>query len=100
MATKMRYFNVDEYNRHKRQQGFRVPPEANFLAAASHMRDIFEAKKLAYGFMGGFAMLCLGNRRAMPDLHIAYDDRDFAKIKSKLEADQRYASPITFLDTR
>lgn len=92
MADKMRYYNVEEFNNQKRQQGkdFKVPPRANFLAAANHIRNVFEGRKLSYGVMGGLEMLCLGYRREMPDVHIAYDDRDFSRIKAKLEADQRY----------
>jgi hypothetical protein len=48
--------------------------------------------------MGGLEMLCLGYRREMPDLQIAYDDKDFHKIKSKLEHDQRYVVMIDFMD--
>ena len=94
MADKLKYYNVEEYNKQKRQPGkdIRVSPRANFLAAANHIRDLFESKKFTYGFVGGLEMLCLGYRREMPDLHIAYDDRDFNRIKVKLEADKRYAS--------
>jgi len=91
MASKMGYYNVEDYTKQKRRQekAFRVPPKANFLAAANHIRNLFESKKFPYGVMGGLEMLCLGHRREMPDLQIAYDDRDFHRIKSKLEADQR-----------
>jgi len=44
--------------------------------------------------MGGLEMLCLGYRRESPDLQIAYDDKDFHKMKSKLESDQRYIDSI------
>lgn len=43
--------------------------------------------------MGGLEMLCLGYRREMPDVHIAYDDKDFNRVKAKLEADQRVRLP-------
>lgn len=43
--------------------------------------------------MGGLEMLCLGYRRGMPDLQIAYDDKDFHRIKAKLESDQRVRLP-------
>lgn len=88
----MGYYNVEDYVRQKKQHAkeISVPPRANLLAAANHLRGIFETKKLAYGFMGSLEMLCLGYRREMPDLQIAYDDRDFQRIRVKLEADQRY----------
>lgn len=92
----MGYYNVEDYVRQKKQHAkeISVPPQANLLAAANHLRSIFEAKKLAYGFMGGLEMLCLGYRRGMPDLQIAYDDKDFHRIKAKLESDQRYAQGL------
>ncbi|KAF2829488.1 hypothetical protein CC86DRAFT_454083 [Ophiobolus disseminans] len=95
MTSKMGYYNVDDYMKQKRQQEkeAKVPPKANFLAAANHVRNVFENRKFGYGFMGGLEMLCLGYRREMPDLQIAYDDRDFLRIKSKLEADQRVRLP-------
>ena len=94
MADNVRYSNAEEVNKQKRHQvkDVQIPPRTNFLAAADHVRHLFESKKFAYGVMGGLEMLCLGYRREMPDLHIAYDDRDFNKIKVKLEADKRYAS--------
>jgi hypothetical protein len=91
MASKMGYYNVEDFTKQKRQREKEAtaPPRANFLAAVNHIRDTFEGKKLNYGVMGGLEMLCLGYQREMPDLHIAYDDRDFHRIKAKLEADQR-----------
>jgi hypothetical protein len=95
MAHKLRHYDVAEFNNMKRQQGknFKIPPRANFLAAVNHLRDFFETKKFAYGFMCGMQMLCLGYKREMPDVHIAYDDRDFNKIKAKLESNQRVRLP-------
>lgn len=95
MANNAGYFNV-EVNQPKKQEtkGVAIPPMANFLAAADHIRQLFESKKFAYGIMGGLEMLCLGHRRVMPDLHIAYEDKDFNKIKVKLEADKRFGSPL------
>lgn len=89
----MGYYNVEEFVKQKRQQQSEIiaPPKANIMAAADHIRKLFEGKKFTYGIMGGLEMLCLGYRRELPDLQIAYDDRDFHKIKSKLEHDQRYA---------
>jgi|TARA_R110002003_G_scaffold12_1_gene803 hypothetical protein len=96
MASKMGYYNVEDYLKQRRQQEkIRVPPKANFLAAVNHIRNMFEGKKFTYGVMGGLEMLCLGYRREMPDLQIAYDDRDFHRIKAKLESDQRYALEST-----
>jgi hypothetical protein len=96
MASKMGYYNVEEFMKQKRQQEkhIKIPPKANFLAAIDHIRKLFEGKKFTYAIMGGLEMLCLGYRREMPDLQIAYDDKDFHKIKSKLEHDQRYVITI------
>lgn len=68
-----------------------MPRRVNVVAAASYVRKIFESKRLAYSIMGGFQMSCLGNGREVSDVQIAYDDRDFDRIKKKLEADPRYA---------
>jgi len=91
MGEDWKYYNVDEYNNWKRKQGsnFRSPPRANYVAAATHIRDLFDSKKLSWAAMCSLAMLCLGSRRDMPDLHIIYDDKDFQRIKTKLEADKR-----------
>jgi hypothetical protein len=96
MASKMGYYNIEDFTKQKRQQekDIKIPPKENFLAAVDHIRKLFEGKKFTYGIMGGFEMLCLGYRREMPDLQIAYDDKDFHKIKSKLEHDQRYVTGI------
>ncbi|KAF1919556.1 hypothetical protein BDU57DRAFT_144367 [Ampelomyces quisqualis] len=95
MAKKMGYYNVEDFTRQKKQQEKEivVPPRANFLAAAKHLRSLFDGKKFTYAFMGSLEMLCLGCRREMPDLQIAYDDRDFNRIKAKLEVDQRVRLP-------
>jgi hypothetical protein len=91
MAGKMGYYSVEDFMKQKRQRATEAiaPPRANLMAAANHIRSLFEGKKLTYGVMGGLEMLCLGSQREMPDLHIAYDDRDFHRIKAKLEGDQR-----------
>jgi hypothetical protein len=92
MAGKSKYYNVDDYTEQKKLQGtnFKIPPKQNFLAAAHHIRDLFESKKFMYGVMGGLEMLCLNHRRQMPDLHIAYDNKDYDRLKSKLEKNHRY----------
>ncbi|KAF1841220.1 uncharacterized protein K460DRAFT_371231 [Cucurbitaria berberidis CBS 394.84] len=84
-----------EFIKQKIQQGndVKIPPRENVLAAADHIRNLFEKKKFAYGVMGGLEMLCLGYRRDISDLHIAYDDRDFNRIKAKLGADKRAQLP-------
>jgi hypothetical protein len=94
--SKMGYYNVDNFNKQKMQkeQGVKVPPRANVLAAANHIRSFFEGKKFTYAFFGGLEMLCLGFRRELLDLHITYDDKDFQRIKAKLEKDQRYCCSI------
>lgn len=91
MAKSAKYYNPDDFNEYKRKQGKCVPPVANVLAAAEHIKTLFDAKKFTWAFMGGLAMLCLGYKREMPDLHIAYEDRDFERLKAKLATDQRYA---------
>jgi hypothetical protein len=93
MATKMRSHNVQQFNNQPRAQGrvSQVPPQVNVVAAASHIRQLFESKKITYGIMGGLEMLCLGHQREIPDVHIVYDDKEFNRIKSKLEKDSRYA---------
>jgi hypothetical protein len=93
MARSAKYYNVEDFNNYKRKQEKCLPPRQNVLAAARHIQKLFDAKKFTWGFMGGLAMLCLGYKREMPDLHVAYDDKDFERIISKLEADQRYAYP-------
>ena len=67
-------------------------PQANILAAASYVRQIFESKKLAYSILGGFQMFCLGNGREVSELHFAYEDKDFNRIRKKIESDRRYVN--------
>ncbi|KAJ4990284.1 hypothetical protein SVAN01_04166 [Stagonosporopsis vannaccii] len=93
MAKSATYYNVDDFNNYKRTQGKCVPPRTNVLAAASHIQTLFDAKKFTYGFMGGLPMLCLGYKREMPDLHIAYNDKDFERLQVKLESDRRIRLP-------
>lgn len=90
--SKLGYYNVESFTKLKMQKekGVKVPPQANVLAAANHMRGFFEGKKFAYAFFGGLEMMCLGHRRELLDLHVTYDHIDFQKIKAKLEKDQRY----------
>lgn len=92
MGDNVKYYSVEDYVNWKRKQGkdLRSPPRANFLAAANYIRNLFDGKKFNWAAMGGLAMLCLGSRREMADIHIVYDDRDFQRIQAKLEADSRY----------
>lgn len=91
MASKTGYYNVEDYQKKLHHaKGVMAPPKVNILAAAYHIRCLFEGKNFAYGIFGGLAMLCLGYQREQPDLHIAYDDKDFFRLKAKLEADRRY----------
>ena len=90
MGEAANYYNPDYYNNWKLKQKRRGPPRANFLAAANFIRNLFDGKKFNWAAMGGLAMLCLGSRREMPDMHIVYDDSDFQRIKAKLESDPRY----------
>jgi hypothetical protein len=89
MAKAAKYYNVDDFNKYRKTQGKCSPPFANVLAAAQHIQTLFNAKKFTWGFMGKWAMLCLGYKREIHDLHIAYDVKDFERLKSKLEADPR-----------
>ncbi|KAI8942402.1 hypothetical protein NX059_000476 [Plenodomus lindquistii] len=95
MATQTKYYSMEEFAEERIYNGTgpRIPPQANFLAAVNHIRDLFEHKKFLYGMAGGFEMLCLGYRREMPDLHMVYDDKDYVRIKKKLEADRRILLP-------
>lgn len=99
MGSKMGHYNVDDFIQQKGQQDkeVKILPKTNLLAAADHIRKLFEGKKYDYAFMGGLEMLCLGHQRELPDLQIAYDDKDFHKMKSKLESDQRYIDLILFM---
>ena len=99
MAKSTKYYNVDDFNEYKRKLGKCVPPRTNVIAAACYLQSFLNAKKFILGFMGGLPMLCLGYKREMPDLHIAYDDKDFERLRSKLESDQRYAS-VSFTCSR
>lgn len=91
MAGSPRNFDVEDFNKWKRRQGssYRIPPRANFMAAANYIRNFFESKKLNWAAMMGLAMACLGSRREMLDIHVVYDDRDLNRIKMKLEVDPR-----------
>lgn len=92
MGDNWKYYDVDGFNKRKREQGntYRIPPRANFLLAANYIKNFLDGKKFNWAAMGGLAMLCLGSRREMLDIHIVYDDRDFQRIRAKLEGDQRY----------
>lgn len=96
------YYNVQDYNKQKQQQqeqhGVNIPPEANIIAAANHIRALLDGKKFEYGLFGGLAMLCLGSRRKQCDVHIAYDDKNFLRLRQKLENDQRYVIYIMSRD--
>ena len=96
MAKSAKYYNTEDFKNYKRQLGKCVPPRSNILAAANHIQALFDSKKFTWGFMGGLAISCLGYKREMPDLHIAYDDKDFERLKAKLESDQRYALQHTY----
>ena len=80
---------VDDRRTSKQEKSFKVPPRPNLLAAASHIRALFDAKKFTWSFLGGLEILCLGYRREQPDLHIVYDSRDFERMRKKLEGDRR-----------
>ncbi|CAE7199771.1 hypothetical protein P3342_010313 [Pyrenophora teres f. teres] len=91
----MAYHNVVEPVKHKsqQQQETKMLPLANTIAAATRIRQLFESKKLSYGILGGLEMLCLGHQRELPGLHIAYEDKDLDRIRTKLQADRRVHIP-------
>jgi hypothetical protein len=91
----MGYHDVTGHGKQRTSQGneMQIPPQANVLAAASHVRRLFESKKFTYAIMGELAMLCLGYKCEIRDVFIAYDDKDYNRIRKKLEADRRYARP-------
>ena len=94
MGGDQKHYDVDEYKKWKRGKGkaFKIAPRPNLLAAASWLHKFFEARKTNWAVMGSLAMLCLGARREMPDIHVVYDDKDFQRIKMKLQNDPRYAA--------
>ncbi|KAF2645955.1 hypothetical protein P280DRAFT_503972 [Massarina eburnea CBS 473.64] len=91
MGEDRKTFDVADFNHWKRKQGsaYKSPPRANLLAATNHIRNVLEGKKINWAVVGSLAMLCLGSRRSMPDIHVVYDDREFSRIKLKLESDRR-----------
>ncbi|CAG5163645.1 uncharacterized protein ALTATR162_LOCUS6513 [Alternaria atra] len=91
----MGYHDVAGHGKQRTSQGneMQIPPQANVLAAASHVRRLFESKKFTYAIMGELAMLCLGYKCEIRDVFIAYDDKDYNRIKKKLEADRRVRLP-------
>ncbi|KAL1593284.1 hypothetical protein SLS60_010892 [Paraconiothyrium brasiliense] len=95
MGEDQKYYDVNDYLRWKRSQGKnnKVAPRPNLLAAASWLRRFFDARKTNWAAMGSLAMLCLGARREIPDIHIVYDDKDFQRIKMKLQTDPRVRLP-------
>ncbi|KAF2659156.1 hypothetical protein K491DRAFT_702415 [Lophiostoma macrostomum CBS 122681] len=95
MGEKWKYYDVEDYKSWKRKQGkeYRSPPRENYLAAAIYIRNLFDGKKFNWAAVGSLAMLCLGSRREMSDIHIVYDDQDYKRIKSKLESDDRVRLP-------
>jgi len=74
-----------------------VPPLANLLAAANHVRTLFESKKFSYAICGGLGTLCLGYRCDVLDIHIVYEDKDYFRIKKKLEADRRQVILLCYI---
>ncbi|ORX92170.1 hypothetical protein BCR34DRAFT_460204, partial [Clohesyomyces aquaticus] len=89
------YYDVEAYNSRKRKLGnnFKRPPRANFLAAATYIRNLLDGKSFNWAAMCGLAMLCLGSKREMHDIHLVYEDRDYNRLKTKLEHDQRVRLP-------
>lgn len=96
MGEDRKHYDVEDYKRWKKSQGkaLKIAPRANVLAAANWVRIFFDARKTNWAALGSLAMLCLGARREMPDIHIVYDDKDFQHIRMKLQADPRYDRPL------
>lgn len=92
MGEDQKYYDVEDYKRWKKGRGQKNPvaPRPNLLAAVSWLRRFFEARKTNWAAMGSLAMLCLGARREIPDIHIVYDDKEFQSIRRKLQSDARY----------
>lgn len=101
-TVNMGYHDVAGHERRKPTQKneMQAPRQSNVLAAASHVRRLFESKKLTYAVMGELALLCLGHRCEVRDIFIAYDDKDCSRIKKKLEGDRRYVISISLRDDR
>ena len=95
MGKSATYYNLDDFNTYKKAQGKCLPPRNNVLAAACHIQALLDAKKFTYGFLGGLPMLCLGCKREMPDLHVAYEERDFERLQKKLGSDRRYVVVVS-----
>ncbi|CAI6342117.1 unnamed protein product [Periconia digitata] len=97
MGGSGQYYDTADFSNWKRKQGslYRIPPRSNFLAAINHIRLLLDGKKINWAAMGGLAMLCLGSRREMPDIHIVYDDREYSRLKAKLEGDARIRLPTS-----
>ncbi|KAK7187657.1 hypothetical protein PSPO01_06391 [Paraphaeosphaeria sporulosa] len=95
MGQDQKYYDVDDYLRWKRSQGKnnKIAPRPNLLAATNWLRKFFDARKTNWAAMGSLAMLCLGARREIPDIHVVYDDKDFQRIRMKLETDPRVRLP-------
>lgn len=87
-----KYYGLEDFNSWKRSQGlnFRVPPRPNFISAAGHVASFFNSHEFTWAALGGLAMLYLGSPRNMFDIHIIYHQREFQRMKDKLELDRRY----------
>jgi len=90
-TVNMGYHDVAGHERRKPRQKneMQAPYQSNMLAAASHVRRLFESKKFTYAVMGELALLCLGHRCEVRNIFIAYEDKDCNRIKKKLEGDRR-----------
>ncbi|KAL5417150.1 hypothetical protein PMIN03_001774 [Paraphaeosphaeria minitans] len=95
MGQDHKYYDVNDYLSWKRSQGKnnKVAPRPNLLAATNWLRKFFDARKTKWAAMGSLAMLCLGARREIPDIHIVYEDKDFQRIRMKLQTDPRVRLP-------
>ncbi|KAJ4301594.1 hypothetical protein N0V90_003687 [Kalmusia sp. IMI 367209] len=65
MGANQKYYDVDEFNRWKRNKGKanKIAPRPNLLAAANWVRKFFDARKTNWAALGSLAMLCLGTRK-------------------------------------
>lgn len=86
-----KYYDPEDFNSWKRSHGlkFRVPPRYNFIVAADHIARFLNGHNITWAALGGLAMLYLGARRNMFDIHIIYHQREFCTLKEKLLLDRR-----------
>ena len=101
MAGSWKYYDEKAYTAKRREQKERrCPPSANFLAAVSYIKSLLDGKNITWAALGGLAMLCLGSRRAMPDVHIVVDGGAMEKLRVYLEKDTRCVHWLMYMRFR